>query len=89
MPEKSTSQKTGPRPPTPEFEALIRAARAVVRAHRLRDRGEADDGDVSDCIAELEDSIPRPRKRIAAKSYPNPTRSSPARTLASSGSDSE
>jgi hypothetical protein len=48
-----------------EFEGLTKAARAVVRAHHLRDRDEADDSDVSDAIAELENSIPRRRKSTA------------------------
>jgi hypothetical protein len=48
-----------------EFEGLTKAARAVVRAHHLRDRDEADDSDVSDAIAELEDCIPRHHKSRA------------------------
>jgi hypothetical protein len=51
-----------------EFQGLIEAAGAVVRAHHLRDRDEADDGDVADAIAELEDAIPRKRKRTLGKS---------------------
>ena len=50
-----------------ECEGLIEAARAVVRAHHLRDRDEADDGDVSDAIAELEDSLPRQRRGTSSK----------------------
>ncbi len=67
MPGNSANQKTKSRSSTSEFEGLIKAARAVVRAHHLRDRDEADDCDVSDAIAELEDSLPRQRKRTPGK----------------------
>ena len=59
---KNANQKNKSGSSTSEFEGLIRAARAVVRAHHRRDRDEADDGDVSDAIAELEDSLLRQRK---------------------------
>jgi hypothetical protein len=67
MSERGTKRKNRRGSSVSEFEGLIKAARAVVRAHQLRDRDEADDSDVSDCIAELEGSIPR-RKRITARS---------------------
>jgi hypothetical protein len=67
MPGKIADQETKSRSSTSEFEGLVTAARAVVRAHHLRDRDEADDGDVADAIAELEDSLPRQRKRTPGK----------------------
>jgi hypothetical protein len=59
MPRKPKSR---PRALTPDVEMLVKAARAVVRAHHLRDRDEADDGDVGDAIAELEDRLPQRRR---------------------------
>jgi hypothetical protein len=56
------NKKTKPRSSTSEFEGLIGAARAVVRAHALRDDDKASDEDVSDAIAELEGYLPRQRK---------------------------
>ncbi|MBZ5664809.1 MAG: hypothetical protein LAO30_09425 [Acidobacteriia bacterium] len=64
---KSANQKNKSGSSTAEFEGLIKAARAVVRAHHLRDRDEGDDCDVSDAIAELEGSLPRQRKRTPGK----------------------
>jgi hypothetical protein len=64
---KHANQKIKSQASTAEFEGLIKAARAVVTAHHRRDRDEADDGDVADAIAELEDSLPRQRKRLPAK----------------------
>ena len=59
---KSANHKTKSRPSTSEFEGLVKAARAVVRTHALRDDDKASDEDVSDAIAELEGCLPRQRK---------------------------
>ena len=67
MLEKNANQKNKSRSSTAEFEGVIKAARAVVKAHHRRDRDEADDGDVADAIAELEDSLPQQRKRMPGK----------------------
>jgi hypothetical protein len=67
MLRKAENQKSKSRSLTSDVEALVKAARAVVRAHHLRDRDEADDGDVGDAIAELEDRLPRRRKLMPGK----------------------
>jgi hypothetical protein len=61
MLEKIANKKTKSPSSTSGFEGLIGAARAVVRAHALRDNGKASDEDVSDAIAELEGCLPRQR----------------------------
>jgi hypothetical protein len=61
-PKKIADQKRKSPSSASDCEGLIEAARAVVRAHYLRDCDEADDGDVSDAIAELEDSLPRQQR---------------------------
>jgi len=69
-PEKIKNQKTRSRSSKSELEGLIEAARAVVRAHFLRDHDKASDEDVSDAIAVLEGCLPRHREGRAAKQPP-------------------
>ena len=57
------NQRVKSRPPAFNYEGLLEAARAVIKAHHLRDRDEADDSDVSDAIAEMEESLPPPRSK--------------------------
>lgn len=66
MPRKIPSRKANLASSASERVDLIEAARAVVRAHHMRDRDQADDGDVSDAIAELEDSLPRRSRQTSA-----------------------
>jgi hypothetical protein len=56
---KVANKRTKSLSPVLEWEGLLEAARAVVKAHHLRDRDEADDSDVSDAISELEERLPR------------------------------
>jgi len=67
MPRRIADQKTKSRPSTFEREGLIGAARAVVRAHALRDEDRASDEDVSDAIADLESCLPRWQKQTPGK----------------------
>jgi hypothetical protein len=63
MPRRIADQNARSRISTSECEGLIGAARAVVRAHALRDNDRASDEDVSDAIADLESCLPRRQKR--------------------------
>jgi hypothetical protein len=68
MPRRIADQNAKSPSSTSEREGLIGAARAVVRAHALRDDGRASDEDVSDAIADLESCLPRRQKQRTSHS---------------------
>jgi hypothetical protein len=56
---ESASRRTELSRSTSALDVLIKAARAVVTAHTLRDDDMGSDDDVSDAIANLERVLPR------------------------------